>query len=104
MSYIIARRRAEIGVRMALGARRLDILVQVLRESARLVSIGLVAGIVIAMLSLRSAESLLFGLAPTDTGSFVLAGVLLAATALVAALVPALRAATTDAAIVLRGD
>jgi hypothetical protein len=104
MSYIIARRRAEIGVRMALGARRLDILTQVLRESGRLVVAGLLLGILVAVVSLRSAESLLFGLAPTDARSFVLAAALLGATALVAALIPALRAATTDAAVILRGD
>jgi predicted permease len=104
MSYIIARRRAEIGVRMALGARRLDILAQVLRESGRLVAGGLVLGLVVALLSLRSAESLLFGLAPTDARSFVLAAALLGTTAFIAALVPALRAATTDVAVILRGD
>ena len=104
MSYIIARRRAEIGVRMALGARRGDILALVLRESGRLVVFGLVLGLAGAVLSLRSAESLLFGLAPTDAPSFALAAGLLAATAFVAVLVPARRAANTDAAVILRGD
>jgi ABC-type antimicrobial peptide transport system permease subunit len=104
MSYMIARRRAEIGVRMALGARRADILKLVLRESGRLVVIGILLGLVGAVVSLRSAESLLFGLAPTDVLSFALAAVLLAATAFAAVLVPARRAANTDAAVILRGD
>ena len=104
MSYIIARRRPKIGVRMALGAERRDILVQVFGESSRLVLFGLLLGVAAAVLSLRFAESLLFGLAPTDVRSFVLAALLLAATTFVAALVPAVRAAATDAAVILRGD
>jgi predicted permease len=104
MSYTIARRRPEIGVRMALGAGRRDILAQVLGESGRLVLVGLVLGIAAAVLSLRSAESLLFGLAPTDVVSFVLAAVLITGTAFVAALVPGRRAANTDAAVILRSE
>ena len=104
MSYLIACRRPEIGVRMALGARRGDILRQVLGESGRLVAIGLLLGVAGAVLSLRFAESLLFNLAPTDAPSFVIAAAAIAATAFAAALVPARRAANTDAAVILRGE
>jgi predicted permease len=104
MSYIIARRRSEIGVRMALGAGRGDILALVLREAGRLVSIGIVLGLGAALLFLRSAESLLFGLSPTDGASLALAAAVLAITAVAAVLVPTRRAMTTDPAVVLRGD
>ena len=104
MSYIIARRRSEIGVRMALGAGRGDILALVLREAGRLVSIGIVLGLGAALLFLRSAESLLFDLSPTDGASLALAAAGLAITAVAAVLVPTRRAMTTDPAVVLRGD
>jgi putative ABC transport system permease protein len=104
MSYIIARRRSEIGVRMALGASRRDILVLVVRDTGRLVMMGIVLGLGGALLVLRSANALLFGLSPTDAQSLTIAAVVLAATALVAVLVPTRRAVITDPAIVLRGE
>ncbi len=104
MSYMVARRRPEIGVRMALGARRLDILMLVLREAVRLVAAGVVAGIIAAVWLSRYAESLLFGVASRDVTSLALAAGVLVLTALLAAFMPARRAAGTDAAIVLRAD
>jgi predicted permease len=104
MSYIIARRRSEIGVRMALGARRSDILALVLREAGRLMLIGIVLGLGGALLFLRYAESLLFGLSPTDGASLALAAAILATTGVAAVLVPTRRAVSTDPAVVLRGD
>ena len=104
MSYLVARRRAEIGVRMALGARRRDILALVLREAGRLVVIGIVLGLGGALLLRRSAESLLFGLSPTDGVSLALAAAILAITSVAAVLVPTRRAVSTDPAVVLRGD
>jgi predicted permease len=104
MSYMVARRRPEIGVRMALGARRLDILALVLREAARLVVAGVLVGIIGAMWLSRYAESLLFGVASRDVRLIAVAAGVLVLTALVAALMPARRAAGTDAAVVLRSD
>jgi predicted permease len=104
MSYVVARRRPEIGVRMALGADRADIFKLVLGEAGRLVIVGIVLGVAAALTLARYAESLLFGLAPHDAGSLALAAVLLAVTACAAALVPARRAAGVDAAIILRGE
>jgi predicted permease len=104
LSYMVARRRPEIGVRMALGAGRGDILRLVLGDAGRLVLAGVVAGAAGALWLSRYAESLLFGVAPRDTASVALAGGVLALTALLAAFVPARRAAGVDAAIVLRGD
>ena len=85
MSYRVARRRPEIGVRLTLGARRLDIVRLVLREAGRLVLAGVVLGVAGALWLSRYAESLLFGVAPRDTASVALA-------------------AGVDATIVLRGD
>ena len=84
MSYMVARRRPEIGVRFTLGARRLDIVRLVLREAGRLVLAGVVLGVAGALWLSRYAESLL-GVAPRDTASVALA-------------------AGVDATIVLRGD
>ena len=104
MSYIIARRRSEIGVRMALGARRGDIQALALREGGRLVAIGILLGLAAALVVLRSASSLLFDLSPTDTATLALAAVVLAITGVAAVIVPTRRAIATDPAIVLRGD
>jgi putative ABC transport system permease protein len=104
MSYVVARRRAEIGVRMALGARRADIFTLVLGEAGRLVVVGIALGLAAALLLARYAESLLFNLAPHDARSLALATVLLVVTAGAAALIPARRAAGVDAAVILRGD
>jgi predicted permease len=104
MSYLVARRRAEIGVRMALGARRADIFTLVLGEAGRLVVVGIALGLAAARLLAGYAESLLFDLAPHDAGSLALAAALLIVTACAASLVPARRAAGVDAAVVLRGD
>jgi hypothetical protein len=102
MSYMVARRRSEIGVRMALGAQSTDILRLVLREVGQPLVLGLVLGLTGALLLSRYAESLLYGLAPNDAVTLALAGTLLAATALAAAVLPARRAAGLDAAVVLR--
>jgi predicted permease len=104
MSYVGARRRGEIGVRMALGARRADIFKLVLGEAGRLVVVGIVLGVGATLLIAPYAESLLFGLAPHDVRSLALAAVLLVVTACAAASVPARRAAGVDAGIILRGE
>jgi ABC-type antimicrobial peptide transport system permease subunit len=104
MSYMVARRRPEIGVRMALGASRLDILRLVLGDAGRLVVAGVAVGVAGALWLSRYAESLLFGVASHDAASMAIAAGVLGVTALLAAFLPARRAAGTDAAIVLRGD
>jgi ABC-type antimicrobial peptide transport system permease subunit len=104
MSYMVARRRPEIGVRLALGAGRGEILRLVLGDAGRLVLAGVILGVAGALWLSRYAESLLFGIAARDTASLGLAAGVLAGVALVAAFLPARRAARVDAAIVLRGD
>ena len=84
MSYMVARRRNEIGVRMALGAKTVDILSLVFVEAGRLLLIGLAVGLGGSLALSRYAESLLFGLKPNDALTLVLGCVLLAATAFAA--------------------
>ena len=102
MSYMVARRRQEIGVRIALGAGRRDILVMVLREAAVLVAAGVAAGSVLAAWLARYAESLLFGLTATDARVIGAAALLLIVVAALASLWPALRAASVEPTTALR--
>jgi putative ABC transport system permease protein len=104
MAALVTARRREIGVRMALGARRTQVVTWILRHGAGLTVLGLGLGLLGAMASSRWLESLLFGVSPTEPA--VLGGVaaLLAAVALSAAWLPARRAARIDPAEVLRSE
>jgi putative ABC transport system permease protein len=104
MSYMVARRRNEIGVRVALGASARDVIRLVLSEAGRLVVVGLVIGAVSAFVLARYAESLLFGLKPGDAATLMFACLLLSMTAAVACLLPARRALKLDPAAVLREE
>ena len=97
-------RRREIGVRMALGARRPDVLRLILSQTILLVSIGAVAGVALALLSTRLLAGSLFGLAPTDPATLSGAVLFLLVLSGVAAYVPARRAATLDPMVVLRQE
>ena len=104
MSYMVARRRNEIGVRIAVGAQWRDILALVFKEAARLVAAGLALGLLCSWALSRYAESLLFGLKPNDAVTLALACGLLAATALFATLIPARRALRLDPVMALRDE
>ena len=104
MSYMVARRRSEIGVRVALGASGRDVIRLVLTEAGQLVVLGLAIGAGAAFVLARYAESLLFGLKPGDANTLVFACLLLSATAGVASLLPARRALKLDPAVVLRDE
>ena len=101
MSYSVARRTNEIGIRMALGARRQDVLQLVMRESMLLVVAGIAIGLGIAAASSRLITSLLFGLSPTDAMTIVEAVALLAIVSAVAGYLPARRAAGVDPLVAL---
>jgi len=104
ISYSVARRRREIGVRLALGAAARQILGSVLREGLALTGIGLGCGLVAAAISTSAAASLLFGVDPMDAATYVGVAVVLGLTALLASVLPALRAARTNPTDVLRAE
>jgi putative ABC transport system permease protein len=104
ISYMVAQRRNEIGVRMAMGAQRRDVLAMVMRDAAGMVGIGLVVGAVLAVICAKWAASMLFGLKPRDPLTFVVCAVALAIVATVASLVPARRAAQLDPWTALRDE
>ena len=95
LSYAVASRTNEIGIRIALGARTREVVMLILREALMLVVIGVVAGIPAVLVVARFASSLLFDLSATDPVSLTLAGLVMLAVAIIAAYLPA-RRATTD--------
>ena len=104
MSYSVARRVNEIGVRMALGAQRLDVVRMIMRESTLLVAAGVVIGIAAALASGRLVAALLFGVQPTDAATIALAVVLLLTVSTLAGYLPARRAARVDPMVALRSE
>jgi predicted permease len=104
MAYAVARRTNEIGIRMALGAEAKTVLRMVLGETTMLAFAGIAAGLAASLAATRVVSSMLFGVGPTDAVTFGGAATLLLVVALVAAFVPAWRAATVDPMHALRHD
>jgi putative ABC transport system permease protein len=102
ISYMVRRRQVEIGIRMALGAEPRSVVGMILRESGVLLAAGLAAGVTLAILAARSAASLLYGLEPWDPASFAAAAAVLGVVSLIAAWIPARRAARLTPTIALR--
>ncbi len=102
MSYLVARRTNEIGIRMALGARRETILKMVLRETLWIVFAGIAAGLPLAWVGAQLLERQLFALSPHDPGTVILAMTAISAVTLVAGLLPARRASRVDPIVALR--
>ena len=102
LSYTVSQRRREIGVRMALGAQRGDIVTLVVREGAALVAAGAVVGLLAALASSRVLESFLYGITTADRLTFVAAPLVLIVVALVACWLPARRATRIDPMDALR--
>jgi predicted permease len=101
MSYSVARRTNEIGIRMALGARAGDVLRLVMSESMRLVAIGVAIGLAVAMAAGRLVSSLLFGLGATDAITILVATVVMVAVSALAGYLPARRASQVDPLVAL---
>jgi putative ABC transport system permease protein len=104
LSYVVAQRRREIGIRMALGAERARVLRSVMGEGLQLAGIGLVAGLTGAVVLTRLMQTLLFGVRPGDPATLAGVAVLITAVAAAASLVPAVRATRVDPIVVLRDE
>jgi predicted permease len=104
MAYITSQRTREIGIRMALGAQRGDMLRLILRQSFALVAVGVAAGIFGALAGTRLLRSLLYGVSVNDLATYLVVVLLLGAAALVASLLPARRATKVDPVEALRAE
>ncbi|HLW53404.1 MAG TPA: ABC transporter permease [Candidatus Angelobacter sp.] len=104
ISYSVVQRSREMGIRMALGAQRANILARVVREGMLLALLGTAAGLMASFLITRLMKSLLYGVGTTDPTTFFIVPVLLIAVALMASLVPARRATLVDPMAVLREE
>ena len=104
MSYTVARRSNEIGIRLAMGARGRDVLKMVIAEAGWMVGTGVVIGVVLGLGAANAARTLLFGLQPTDALTLVSAAALLIAIGLTASYLPARRASKLDPVTTLRQD
>jgi putative ABC transport system permease protein len=103
LSYSVSQRVRELGIRAALGARRVDLVRLVLREGLSVTFAGIAVGVLGAGVFTRLMQDLLFGVTPLDAVAFMVAPAVLVVASIAACLGPALRAASTDPAMTLRG-
>jgi putative ABC transport system permease protein len=104
ISYSVAQRTREIGIRIALGARRVDVLQMTVNQGLKLVGAGILVGIAAAFILTRVMATLLYGISATDPITFVGTSVVLLAVAILASYIPALRATKLDPIIALRAE
>jgi len=104
LSYLVARRTHEIGIRLAVGADRAQVMAMVLKQGLTLSGIGIAAGLVAAFLLTRFMQTLLYQIRPSDPETFVLVTIALIAVAAVASAVPAYRATRVSPLIALRTE
>ena len=104
MAYLVTQRTREIGIRVALGARRAQVIGLVVKQSAVLTGVGIVIGLASAAMLSRYLEGLLFGVSPLDPMTFAAAAALFALVAVVAAYGPARRATGIDPLVALRAE
>jgi putative ABC transport system permease protein len=104
MSYTVAQRTQEIGIRVALGATPASVLTMVVRQGMYLVGLGLGVGLVASLALTRLVSSMLYGVSATDVPTFAAIAAVLAAVALSAIVIPARRATRVDPMLALRAD
>jgi predicted permease len=104
LSYFLAQRRSEIGIRIALGASRSRVIGDLLRDAAMMLMLGLLAGTVLALVAGREASSMLFGLKAWDPMTLAVSAVLLGIVTLLTSLIPALKAARVNPINSLRAE
>jgi putative ABC transport system permease protein len=104
LTFVVAQRRREIGLRIALGARPADVVVDVVGHGLRVTGVGIGAGLILALATTRLLNALLFGTSATDVATFVTVSVLLVLVAAAASLVPAVRASRVDPIVALRDE
>ena len=104
MSFLVARRTQEVGIRMALGAKRAQVLGMVMRQGMATILVALAIGVVAALAATRLLAAQLFGVSATDPLTFVVVPLVLAAVAALACFVPARRASRVDPMVALRAD
>jgi len=104
LSYHVVERTSEIGIRMALGAQRGNVLLLIVRDGMKLAAIGTAIGLVTAIVLARVMSSVLFGLGPTDILTFITVSLAALVVALVACYIPARRATKVDPLVALRNE
>jgi len=102
MAYVVSQRTKEVGIRMALGASRKDVLQMITSQGMRLALIGAVIGLALALVLAKVVSSLLIGVSGYDVTTFVVVSALLAVVAFIASLLPARRATKVDPLVALR--
>ena len=104
LTYSVSSRQHEIGVRIALGAQRGDIVRMIMKQGAILAAAGVIPGLVLAYLAARSMQSLLAGVEPSDVLTFGAAGVLIIVMTMVGTLLPTMRAVRVDPSTAFRSE
>jgi ABC-type antimicrobial peptide transport system permease subunit len=104
LSYMVTERRREIGIRVALGATRSNVLTQIMKQGLQLTALGVIVGLAGALAVNRLMASLLFGVQPTDAVTIALVIATITAVAVAASCLPAWRASRLDPNVVLREE
>ena len=104
LSYLVVERTSEIGIRMALGAQRRNVLLLIVSDGMKLVGIGIAIGVVAAIVLLKVMSTLLFGLGQTDAITFATVSIGALLVALLACYIPARRATKVDPLVALRNE
>jgi ABC-type antimicrobial peptide transport system permease subunit len=104
LSYFLAQRRGEIGIRIALGASRSRVVGESLWDAGKMLGIGLIMGVMLALVAGREASTMVFGLKPWDPATLIGAAALLAVVTVVTSIVPALKAANVNPIETLRSE